>query len=244
MVGEAPRDTSFELLGDSGKLIPDRIADNLRGRIETGGLRPGEQLPNETELARQMRVARSSVRSALQKLESERLVEVRRGLGWFVCRNPRPVTSEIDLFAGKSYKAADLFEMRIALETLGVVLAAVRAGDGEVDEIAKCNTQHGEAAEDPEELLRTDEAFHLALMRAGHNELLIPTYEQVVGELAEWRLRSFAEQGSSLRSAREHARIVRFLKNRDVAGIRTAMTNHLGRLYLSLPDLDEEPLDL
>ncbi|MGH2869904.1 MAG: GntR family transcriptional regulator, partial [Solirubrobacteraceae bacterium] len=45
------------------------LADELRGRIHAGELRPGDRLPSEPELARRRAVSRSSVRSAIAMLE-------------------------------------------------------------------------------------------------------------------------------------------------------------------------------
>jgi DNA-binding GntR family transcriptional regulator len=92
-------------------------------------------------------------------------------------------------------------------------------------------------------MLRTDVAFHEAIVRAARNDLLFETYQQVVGELTEWRYRSYGEPGVPVRSAREHAKVVRFLRNHDPSGARAAMNGHLHRLYDGLPDIEEEPLD-
>ena len=119
----------------------------------------------------------------------------------------------------------------------------MRATPGEVDDIAKLNSQHADAGDDRDELLRTDVAFHEAIVRASRNELLIETYQRVAGELTEWRYQSYAEHGVPLRSAREHAKVVRFLRNQDPGGARAAMNGHLHRLYDGLPEIGGEPLD-
>jgi DNA-binding GntR family transcriptional regulator len=61
--------------------------------------------------------------------------------------------------------------------------------------------------------------------------------------MREWRHQSFAVPGVPLRSAREHSKVVRYLRNRDPGGARAAMNSHLQRLYDSLPDIPDEPLD-
>jgi GntR family transcriptional regulator, transcriptional repressor for pyruvate dehydrogenase complex len=119
----------------------------------------------------------------------------------------------------------------------------VRADEGEIEDIWKLNQQHQEAGDDPDELLRTDEAFHGAIVRASRNDLLIETYTRIVGELSEWRHQSFAVPGVALRSAREHGKVVRYLRNGDPGGARAAMNSHLQRLYDGLPDIVDEPLD-
>lgn len=240
---DAERDRQFELRLDAGRPLPEIIADKIRDLIDDGVYRPGGRLDNESELARNMKVARSSVRTALQRLAGRDVLEVKRGLGWYVRRTPPEIAGPPSLLAGGAYRTSELFELRIGLEGLAASLAAVRASEGTIDDIAKLNTQHQEAGEDQDELLRTDEAFHEAIVRAGRNELLIETYLRIVGDLREWRYDSFAVRGVPLRSAREHAKIVRFLHNQDPGGARVAMNGHLQNLYDELPEIGDTPLD-
>jgi GntR family transcriptional repressor for pyruvate dehydrogenase complex len=240
---ETETDPRFELKLDTGRSLPETIAEQLRTLVDEGEFRPGSKLPNESELARRMRVARSSVRTALQRLETQGVLEVKRGVGWHVRRVPPPNDGGAGLFDGKHYPASDLFEVRIALEGLAASLAAVRATEEEIDEIDRHNADHSAAGDDHDELLRSDIAFHEAIVRASQNELLIENYQQVVTQLTDWRYESYAERGVPLRSAREHAKVVRFLRNRDPVGARAAMNGHLHRSYDALPEIKNELLD-
>jgi len=67
----------------------DRVADRIGGSIARGQFQPGERLPAIGEMARAFGVAPGSVRAALTKLETLRLVEVRQGLGVFVVAKGR-----------------------------------------------------------------------------------------------------------------------------------------------------------
>jgi GntR family transcriptional regulator len=64
------------------------IADDLRGRVESGELRPGRLLPSESELSRTHAVSRVTVRKALDLLREEGLIDARQGFGWFVAADP------------------------------------------------------------------------------------------------------------------------------------------------------------
>jgi GntR family transcriptional regulator len=66
-----------------------QIAHDLRGRVLTGELTTGTQLPSEPELARRMHVSRSSLRAAIALLEEEGLVRRVHGSGTYV--NDRPL---------------------------------------------------------------------------------------------------------------------------------------------------------
>ena len=61
-----------------------RIQGKIRRTIETGGLRPGDAVPSERELARIHDVSLMTARHALASLEHEGAVDRRRGVGTFV----------------------------------------------------------------------------------------------------------------------------------------------------------------
>lgn len=252
---EADPDPRYELKVDLGKPIPEAIGDTLRGLIEDGEFKPGAKLPNESELARQMKVARSSVRTALQRLEAQGVLQVRRGLGWYVKRT-LPGLAATQAAAGPvAHRESDLFELRMGLESHAAGMAAVRADEGRLADIAKRNEDYkaaGEAysmsaaAEQGErlaEVLAADLAFHDAIVAAADNGPLEEAYCRVIRDLQEWRERSYGDGTVCRRSWREHERVVRYLNARDSGGAARAMDAHLQRLYDELPDLPDEPLD-
>ncbi len=61
-----------------------RIAADLRARIESGELRPGEQVPTVRELCATFEVGRNTALRALKLLQADGLVRVEQGWGTFV----------------------------------------------------------------------------------------------------------------------------------------------------------------
>jgi GntR family transcriptional regulator, transcriptional repressor for pyruvate dehydrogenase complex len=83
------------------------IAYDLREQIARGELRAGEDLPVESDLMEQLGVSKGVIREALRILETEGLVEVRRGLGG----GPRvrhPSISEASLGVGVYLQIGDV----------------------------------------------------------------------------------------------------------------------------------------
>ncbi|MCP2335366.1 GntR family transcriptional regulator [Actinomadura rupiterrae] len=66
----------------------EEIAADLRERISSGELRPGQRLPTERELALRYDASRNTVRDAVLRLRGLRLLESRHGLGTFVLEPP------------------------------------------------------------------------------------------------------------------------------------------------------------
>jgi len=70
--------------------ISDQIAETLEHMIADGSMQPGQSLPSERKLAEQMRVSRTSLREAIQKLSSKGLIYTRQGGGSYICEDVAP----------------------------------------------------------------------------------------------------------------------------------------------------------
>ncbi|WP_176451639.1 FadR/GntR family transcriptional regulator [Enemella dayhoffiae] len=117
--------------------VPDRVripktaevvARAIRTQILRGELREGESLPSESELMTQFGVSRPSLREAFRILESERLIEVRRGSrgGALVTH---PDVSVAARYLGllmqlDAVELRDVYDARTLLEPLGFRLLA------------------------------------------------------------------------------------------------------------------------
>jgi len=89
-----------------------QLRDVLRQRIADDGMRPGDQIPTEHELAARYSVSRATVREALKLLEQDGLLDVVHGRGRFVSAASgllvnRPVTtfeSLTEMLVGLGYQ--------------------------------------------------------------------------------------------------------------------------------------------
>lgn len=230
------RGESWALSPDSRRPLPELIEERLCELIEQGVFSPGDRLPTEPELAADLQVARSSLRTALQRLQIRGVVEVVRGRGWYV----RSASAAIEdtppgWMLDRNVSDSDLLEVRIALETTAASLATVRAGSGELDELEKLSKAHETASSaDKHELLASDEAFHAAVVKASHNQLLEHLYQSIVPLLRPHRLHCYIRPEVHVRSSNDHNQVVMFLRRRDEVAARTAMTTHLLGLYKDL----------
>jgi GntR family transcriptional regulator len=72
-----------------------QIADDLRAKIESGGLAPGDQLPTELELREQYEASRNTIRDAIKRLTGLGLVETKPGQGTFVVQKIDPFVTAL-----------------------------------------------------------------------------------------------------------------------------------------------------
>lgn len=65
------------------RLLWMQVADDLRGMIESGELRPGDRLPGEAEMAQLYGVSRDTIRRATSELSEEGLLVILHGRGTY-----------------------------------------------------------------------------------------------------------------------------------------------------------------
>ncbi|MGD8708928.1 MAG: FCD domain-containing protein [Ectothiorhodospiraceae bacterium] len=157
--------------------LSDVIAERIEAHIVEGSLRPGDALPAERELAKQMEVSRPSLREALLKLEARGILEVRRNAGYIVAEVTAPsLTDPLLHLMGRHPKAvADVLELRQGLETLSTALAALRATEDDVAAMVRAadETELAHQAGDAATAADWDARFHLAVAEASHNVALV-----------------------------------------------------------------------
>ena len=73
----------------SGVPIYLQLMEQVKHGIETGALRPGEQLPGIRPLAEELVINPNTVAKAYRELEHEGVIELRHGAGAFVSANGR-----------------------------------------------------------------------------------------------------------------------------------------------------------
>ena len=105
------------------------VVRHVRDLIIRGKFRPGQRLPPERELVRDIGVSRTSVRAGLQTLAAKGLLIIRHGSGTFVADGPPVLDSEpLSLLAAlHGFTRQQMFEARRTLEVSIARMAAERA---------------------------------------------------------------------------------------------------------------------
>jgi DNA-binding FadR family transcriptional regulator len=217
---------------DSDRLYR-KIARQLSGLIAAGEFAPGQRLPPERELARQLGVSRPSVREALIALEIEGKVEVRVGAGVFVARHPVALAVAADA-PEEGEGPFELLRARSAIEGETAALAAREATRAEVAQIeaavealARCEAGAPEGED-------ADRAFHLAIARAAHNGPLLAVVQELWdrGRGAIWKQMERHFETPALRAAtvKSHGDVLDAIRLGDAVGARRAMRAHLSRV--------------
>ena len=90
-----------------------QLMEQVKHAIETGALRPGDQLPGMRPLAEELVINPNTVAKAYRELEHEGVIELRHGAGAFVARNPQAKPKKTDnLRAAQALVAAVIEQLR------------------------------------------------------------------------------------------------------------------------------------
>ena len=207
----------------------DRVVEHVRRLIEKGGLKPGDRLPSERDLATELGVSRPSVRSGLEALESMGVVVSRRGAGTFIADGPPDLGTEpLSLLASlHHFTPNEMFEARLLLETGLAGLAAEHAEGDHLAAMAEEVTEMFASLDDPAAFLRHDVRFHRAVAAGCSNRVLAALMEMVAAQFYELRKETVLGARDLRESAEMHRRIFRAIRARDREAARLAMTEHL-----------------
>ena len=118
---------------DKKKRLSDDIAEMLLSMIvvEKKYL-PGDKLPNEIELSKELGVSRITLREAIRILVTRHVLEIKRGKGTFVREDYDNQTFEkFNIPPEVKMGADDLYEIRLIFEPEIAYYATLRATDKE-----------------------------------------------------------------------------------------------------------------
>ncbi len=214
----------------------DTALGTLLRAIDGGRWKPGERLPPERELARELGIGRSTLRIALGELEKRGRIWRHVGQGTFVADAPEAeVVTTLRIMPPPS--PADVFELRLMIEPQIAAAAAMRATPPEIRYLDR-TADNGERAVDWTDWESADTEFHTAMARAARNPLLVGVLETVSAIRAQ---RQWGETRSrTLNPDRQadyvcqHRAIVAAISDRDPPCAAAAMREHLAAVHRAM----------
>ncbi|MBS0297549.1 MAG: GntR family transcriptional regulator [Proteobacteria bacterium] len=173
------------------RALPDVIYEDVRARIVSGAMEPGQPVRQDT-LAAELGVSKIPLREALARLERDGLVVSHRNRGFEV----RGLSAE---------EAEEVFDLRLKIEPAAAALASRRASPEDRASAGRALDALDEAlqAGGPDVSDRNRD-FHLALVRPSGRELTTQLVERL-HTLAERYVQAHLEpQGRTARARAEH----------------------------------------
>ncbi len=211
--------------------VAEQIYGQLREKIISGELRPGDQLPTETELCQMYQVSRTSVRQALGKLSSLGLVEAKVGGGTFIKEaDGSQVMDKLILHTFLNKRSlAEIVEFRHLMEPAVTRLACRKARDEDIQELCRIYERMEKAEKRLEEFSRLDHLFHMTIAKISRNPYVIKTYEamdEILLSAFSETVLGYGNQGGW----RYHQQIIEAFRHRDSALAGSIMQEHMDHL--------------
>lgn len=198
-------------LGGRHRPLRIQVRDELRERIATGELAPGDRLI-ERDLADRLGVSRVPVREAIRMLEVEGLVRTvpRKGV-------------VVDTMSRRDVE--ELFDVREALE---VMLCKRAAENGSEDGYAELKHLLGEArraveTEDRSGIAKANAAFHEKIIVLANNAALASMMEPL-GSRMRWL---FAQTDDPSQTVDEHEQLFAAIASRDADAAAACAAEHV-----------------
>jgi len=211
------------------------VTRQIEGLILRGILRPGERLPSERELSERMHVSRPSLREALGDLQERGLLASKAGAGVYVADVLGSAFSPalVRLFSTHDKAVFDYLSFRRDLEGLAAERAAGMASDTDLQVIntifEKMEAAHKKRS--PDEEAHLDAHFHLAIIEASHNVIMLHMMRSMYELLREGvfynRTVMFKQRMTRDSLLEQHRAINAALQLRDAKGARAAIEDHL-----------------
>jgi DNA-binding GntR family transcriptional regulator len=210
-----PRSASAQASPITAASLRDAAYDAIKHRIITCAFRPGEYI-NELQLSSMLKIGRTPVHQALDRLMIEGLVDVIPRKGVIV----RPVSLN---------EVLQIIETRLVNESYCSRLAAERADNSDIAELADVlkRTKHWTSMRNVENMMLLDREFHLLVARAAKNDVLT----ELLRSLHERSLRFWfislnaPAQYESVHD--QHAAIFAAIRQRDPDKSEAAMRAHI-----------------
>jgi GntR family transcriptional regulator, transcriptional repressor for pyruvate dehydrogenase complex len=206
----------------------EQVVARIRAMIARGDLHPGDRLPAERDLAKQLGISRPSLRAGLRTLVAMGVLHSKHGSGTYVAEKPALDSEQLSMMAAlHGFTFDQMFEARRVLEVQIAGLAAERATGESLTLLAEELANMYATLDDPQQYLIHDIKFHRALAAASGNPILAALVEMVSAVMYDSRRETIGRAHDFKESVEWHQRIYRAIRAHKVDDARAAMHQHL-----------------
>src|ERR1700693_101260 len=214
--------TAQTLAFGSPEAKPERLTDvaiaRVKDMITQGLLVPGQRLPRELDLARQLGVSRNTLREAVRALTLIKVLETRQGDGTYVTSlEPRLLLEAVGFIANllRDHQMLEVWEVRRLLEPAATALATARMTEKDHDELGE-RIRRLEVAVTLEDVMNADVEFHRFINRCAGNSVLESVLETLSTQTLRIRVwRKATDDAHRQAALEEHLKIYRAIVARD-----------------------------
>lgn len=202
--------------------------------LDSGELKPGEQLPPERDFAELLGISRVSLRQALTVLETLGIVEIRHGEGTFIAFSNNGFDN-LNAFLSRISNESDPLDILEARKLIEVEIAGLSAKERTEEDLKAMEgilKEMRKKIESGEDTLVTDLNFHLLISESTHNPILISVMNYIGSLMKQnlWKVvkgLSLTTPGRAEKYLEQHWLIYNAIKNSNSTEAKKAMLEHL-----------------
>lgn len=192
------------------------IGERIRELLVERGLKPGDRLPPERQLAAEFGIARSSLREGLRRLVDLDILNARQGSGTYL--------ATVDL--------VDLMEVRLRLEPYAASLAAQRRSATQLGEMEELVAQM-EPTDDPTSFAVLDLRLHELVVRSAASPALLVVHSALTDLLQYSRANTSPDPALRAATSMRHARLLDAVRAQNSEAAQEEMRRHLSEVLES-----------
>lgn len=200
----------------------NEVSEYVKKKIYSGYWKPGDKLPSEFQLGKQMDASRTSVRCALSYLSGLGLVESRQGSGTFVCK-PH-IADPLSHIQIEKTDRLSIFEFRKIMESESAALSALRASAEDIEEMDKTILLM-EFNSSNKDVAGQDMQFHFLIAKTSGNSII----QHIFKHMESIYLHMFEDNVSHMGNigAKKHRQILLDIQVRNPEAARQHMLEHI-----------------
>jgi len=213
------------------------VAANLRRRIVTGELKPGESLPNEAVLMQEFGVSRPTLREAFRILESEAIIVVLRGAhgGGQVLEPDGSVAARYIgiLLQYQGTPLSDVYRARTEIEVSAVGMIGAARGKSALRNLEELVHQGDALVDDEAAFADFSVKFHLAVIQNA-GSVTLAALGQMLFQIIEAHNAIFIashphgfEQAANKKAQRAYVRLIKLLADKETEAAQRHWRRHL-----------------
>ncbi|MCL4831587.1 MAG: FadR family transcriptional regulator [Caldilineaceae bacterium] len=211
--------------------LADQVYQVIVRYILRNGVEVGDRLPSERKFSELLEVSRTVVRGALAQLEAEGTIQRQVGVGMILTTRPEriPPVGEINEL---NVTLEEMYQARIALEVGAIEWVVLGLSEGDLQALDSLVDRMAQRVTEGHAVLKEDREFHLRLIQATHNPVIIK-FATLINQYFD-RMRIFSPEvaiGRRLDMLEvQHRMIVLALRARDAEAARQALRLHFSPL--------------
>jgi DNA-binding FadR family transcriptional regulator len=204
------------------------VASQIKQLIQSEKLKPGDKLPNEIQLTELFGVSRPTVREAVKSLASHNIIEIIRGKGTFITKNPGLSSDPLglDFVTDKNLPMA-LLEARLVIEPSVARLAAEKANNKDIEKLQAYIDEMAHIENQSTGWVSLEFGFHRGIACATQNPVImriVPVIHDAIVKSLKYAPRSREDHHTA---SLEHIKILSRIKEKDPKKAFDAMYEHI-----------------